>query len=96
MVPEGDGRITLYIADYYNGRVRAVTPDGIIGTSGAMVASAFGAPTRAAFAPKRASLWVADSSLDRLVALRIRPTAPAARPDPSAPAPAGASKRVGG
>ena len=30
VVPEPDGKVTIFIADYYNGRVRAVGPDGII------------------------------------------------------------------
>ena len=30
VVPDGTGNLTLFIADYYNGRVRAVGPDGII------------------------------------------------------------------
>ena len=30
VVPEPDGGVTIYIADYYNGHVRAVGPDGII------------------------------------------------------------------
>jgi streptogramin lyase len=98
VVPESADRVTLFIADYYNARVREVTPDGIIRDMGSQGRVNFGAPTRAAFAPKRASLWVADSSLDRLVALRIRPLAIApplplqARPS----TPAGAPKRVGG
>jgi sugar lactone lactonase YvrE len=98
VVPEAPGRVTLYIADYYNGRVRAVTSDGLIHDVGSEGRVTFGAPTRAAFAPKRDSLWVADSTLDRLVALRIRP--PAAiqlLPTPTVrTTPAGATKRAGG
>ena len=30
VVPEPDGKVTVFIADYYNGHVRAVGPDGII------------------------------------------------------------------
>ena len=30
VVPEPGGKVTLFIADYYNGHVRAVGPDGII------------------------------------------------------------------
>ena len=47
-------------------------PDGIIRDVGSEARIEFGAPTRVAYAPRRASLWIADSSLDRLVALRIR------------------------
>jgi GT2 family glycosyltransferase/DNA-binding beta-propeller fold protein YncE len=98
VVPESPGRVTLYIADYYNARVREVTPDGIIEEVGSQGRVNFGAPTRAAFAPKRGSLWVADSSRDRLVAVRIRPLAmpPLQAPmRPSTP-PSGAAKRAGG
>ena len=53
VVPERDGQVTLFIADYYNGRVRAVGPDGIIRDVGDEGRVAFGAPTRVAFAPRR-------------------------------------------
>jgi DNA-binding beta-propeller fold protein YncE len=97
VVPETPGRVTLYIADYYNARVREVTPDGIIQDVGSQGRVNFGAPTRAAFAPKRGSLWVADSSLDRLVAVRVRPLAVPPLQAPMRPLPpSGAPKRVGG
>ncbi|OFW29558.1 MAG: hypothetical protein A3H97_01390, partial [Acidobacteria bacterium RIFCSPLOWO2_02_FULL_65_29] len=89
VVPDTAGRLTLYIADYYNGRVRAVGPDGIIRDIGSEGRLTFGAPTRVAYAPLRASLWIADSSLDRLVALPVRTetTSPQVRrPAPSPPA----------
>ena len=95
IVPDELGLLTIYIADYYNGRVRAVGPDGIIRDVGSEARIEFGAPTRVAYAPRRASLWIADSSLDRLVALRIRnetvARAPVRPPAPPPPAP----KRVG-
>jgi len=72
IVPEPRGEITIFIADYYNGRVRAVTPDGIIRDVGEDARVTFGEPTRVAFAQKRGLLWVADSSRDRLVSLSIR------------------------
>ena len=78
IVQEPDGQITVFIADYYNGRVRAVTPDGIIRDVGEEGRITFEAPTRVAFAPRRGLLWVADSDLDRLVSLSIRRAAPAA------------------
>jgi sugar lactone lactonase YvrE len=74
VVPDGNGGVTLFIADFYNGRVRAVAPDGIIRDVGAE-ANAFGAPTRVAFAA-RGWLYVADSSNDRVVALNIPKIAP--------------------
>jgi GT2 family glycosyltransferase/sugar lactone lactonase YvrE len=96
IVPDAAGKLTVYIADYYNGRVRAVSPDGIIRDVGSEARITFGAPTRVAYAPLRASLWIADSSLDRLVALRLHTDtttaqAPARPPAPAPPAP----KRVG-
>jgi GT2 family glycosyltransferase/sugar lactone lactonase YvrE len=94
IVPDVAGRLTLYIADYYNARVRAVDPDGIIRDVGSENRVTFEAPTRVAFARRRASLWVADASLDRLVALRVRtpqPPGPTAQTLPPRPA-----RRVGG
>jgi GT2 family glycosyltransferase/sugar lactone lactonase YvrE len=77
VVPDGTGRITLFIADFYNGRVRAVGPDGIIKdvpTDG----NAFGAPTRVAYGLVRGVAWlyVSDSSNDHVVALNIPKIAP--------------------
>jgi hypothetical protein len=84
-VPDGIGGVTLFIADFYNGRVRAVGPDGIIRDVGAE-GNAFGAPTRVAFAAK-GWLYVADSSNDRVVALNIPKIAPnLVRAKPPAPA----------
>jgi hypothetical protein len=108
IVPGRTG-LTLYIADYYNGHVRAVTPDGIIRDVGAPERVSFGAPTRVAYAPRPArpwdNLWIADSSVDHLVALPLRREQPPAltrqmpvpalkpRPGPTQSTPA---KRVGG
>ena len=80
IAPEPQGQITIFIADYYNGRVRAVTPDGIIRDVGEEGRVTFGEPTRVAFAPKRELLWVADSSRDRLVSLSIRRSVAATAP----------------
>ena len=76
VVPDLNGRVTLFIADFYNGRVRAVGPDGTIKdvpTDG----NAFGAPTRVAFGVVRgiARLYVSDSCNDHVVALNIPKTA---------------------
>lgn len=76
VTPDGEGRVTLFIADYYNGRVRAVGPDGVIRDVGDAGREAFGAPTRVAYAPKTGWLYVADSSRDRLVVLNIPRIAP--------------------
>jgi sugar lactone lactonase YvrE len=74
VVPDGNGVVTLFIADFYNGRVRAVAPDGIIRDVPAD-GNPFGAPTRVAFG-SRGWLYVADSSNDRVVALNIPKIAP--------------------
>ena len=80
----------IFIADYYNGLVRAVGPDGIIRNVSDEGRAAFGAPTRVAFEPKSAWLYVADSSKDQVVALNIprlarNPFAALPRPLPAAP-----------
>ena len=71
--------MTIFIADYYNGHVRAVGPDGIIRDLSDEGREAFGAPTRVAFAmggPKRNWLYVTDSSRDTIVPLIIPRIAP--------------------
>ena len=72
---DGAGKVTLFIADFYNRRVRAVGPDGTI-RDVSDGGDSFGAPTRVAFAPKGGWLYVADSSNDRLVILNIPKIAP--------------------
>ena len=47
---EAGGKVTLFIADYYNGHVRAVGPDGIIRDLSDEGREAFGAPSRLAYA----------------------------------------------
>lgn len=76
VVPDSGGRLTLFIADYYNGRVRAVGPDGIIRDVSSNTTEMFGAPTRVAYASRGGWLYVADSSRDRLVVLNIAKTLP--------------------
>jgi GT2 family glycosyltransferase/DNA-binding beta-propeller fold protein YncE len=96
VVPEPDGKVTLFIADYYNGRVRAVGPDGIIRDLSKDAREAFEAPSRVAFAtggPRRGWLYVADSGQDKIVPLiipRIAPNLAQAPPRPRA------TRRVGG
>ena len=70
------GALTLFIADYYNGRVRAVGPDGVIRDVGNADKAAFGAPTRVAYGRLGGWLYVTDSSRDRLVILNIAKIAP--------------------
>ena len=79
IVPEsGDrnGKVTIFIADYYNQHVRAVGPDGIIRDLSDEGRVAFGAPTRVAYATHRGWLYVADSSNNRIVPLVIPKIAP--------------------
>jgi hypothetical protein len=95
VVPEPGGKVTLFVADFYNERVRAVGPDGIIRDLTAEGGVAFGAPTRVAFAstgPRRGWLYVADSSQDRIVPLIVTRIAPKLVP----PRPIAPARRVGG
>jgi DNA-binding beta-propeller fold protein YncE len=92
------GGVTLFIADYYNGRVCAVGVDGIIRDVSDEGRLAFGAPTRVAFAENGSWLYVADSSRDRLVVLNLPKIAPnlvRARPVPAPPPPAGSRRVIG-
>jgi len=93
VVPDSAGRITLFIADYYNGHVRAVGPDGIIREISDGGRDAFGAPSRVAYAPLKGWLYVADSSRDRLVVLNMAQIAPTLVPLPSPPGRATAATR---
>src|SRR4029079_605368 len=90
VVPEEDGKVILFIADYYNGHVRAVGTDGIVRDVSDAGRQAFGAPTRVAVAmsgPKRGWLSVTDASRDTIVMLPIPEIAPNLVPRPVAPAP---------
>jgi DNA-binding beta-propeller fold protein YncE len=92
VVNEPDGRATIFIADYYNGHVRAVGPDGIIRDLSDAGREAFGAPTRLAYDRRRGFLYVADSSQDRVVPLIIPKIAPNLVP----PRPVLPPRKVGG
>jgi DNA-binding beta-propeller fold protein YncE len=76
VVPEPGGKLTIFIADYYNGHVRAVGPDGIIRDLSDEGREAFGAPTRLAYDSRRGFLYVADALEDRVVPLIIPRIAP--------------------
>ena len=65
------GRLTLFIADSYNGTIRSVTPDGVMHNVNNEGRVKFGTPSRVAFAPGTEWLYVADSSNDSIVALNI-------------------------
>jgi O-antigen biosynthesis protein len=73
---EQGGGVTIFIADYYNGHVRAVGPDGIIRHLSAEGQKAFGAPTRLAYSARNGFLYVADPSNDRVVPLVVPKTVP--------------------
>jgi GT2 family glycosyltransferase/DNA-binding beta-propeller fold protein YncE len=92
VVHEPNGKATIFIADYYNGHVRAVGPDGIIRDLSDEGREAFGAPTRVAYDPRRGFLYVADSSQDRVVPLIIPKIAPNLVP----PRPLAPPRKVGG
>jgi len=92
VVHEAGGKVTIFIADYYNGHVRAVGPDGIIRDLSDEGREAFGAPTRLAYDARRGFLYVADSSQDRVVPLIIPKIAPNLVP----PRPLLPPRKVGG
>jgi len=76
---EGKGKVTIFIADYYNQHVRAVGPDAVIRDLSDQGKTAFGAPTRVAYAasgPRTGWLYVADSSQDKIVSFFIPKIAP--------------------
>jgi len=86
--------VTVFIADFYNGHVRAVGPDGIIRDLSDEGRDAFGAPSRLAYAasgPHRGWLYVADQTDDRIVPLIIPRIAPSLLPRRIM-----APKRIGG
>jgi DNA-binding beta-propeller fold protein YncE len=98
VVAEGNGKVTVFIADYYNGHVRAVGPDGVIRDLSDEGKTAFGYPTRVAYASggiHRGWLYVADSSQDKIVPLIIPKIAPNLVP-PRPVAPIAPARRVGG
>jgi GT2 family glycosyltransferase len=74
LVPEAGGDVTIFIADYYNGMVRAVGPDGIMRNVSDEGRVVFGAPSRVAFAlggPKRGWLFVTDANNNNVQAVNI-------------------------
>jgi GT2 family glycosyltransferase/DNA-binding beta-propeller fold protein YncE len=71
LVEEPGNAVTIFIADYYNGHVRAVGPEGIIRDLSDDRREVFGAPTRLAYARRNGFLYVADPSNDRVVPLIV-------------------------
>jgi DNA-binding beta-propeller fold protein YncE len=85
LVEEPLGTVTtIYIADYYNGTVRAVGRDGLMRNVSDEGRVVFGAPSRVAFDPRRGYLYVADSSNNRIVAMDIQRMSAKARLVPRA------------
>ncbi|HEX4681474.1 MAG TPA: glycosyltransferase, partial [Gemmatimonadaceae bacterium] len=74
LVEDSLGRLTIFIADYYNGSVRSVGPDGIMHNVSEEGRVKFGAPSRVAYAPGTEWLYVADASNHQVVALNIPST----------------------
>lgn len=77
VVPNVDGDVTLFLTDYYNGRIRAVTPDGIIHDITPPSIQPFATPARLGFSASRNRLYVTDTSRDQLVVLDVGRLAPA-------------------
>jgi O-antigen biosynthesis protein len=71
LVEDTLGRLTIFVADYYNGTVRAVDFNGILRNVSGEGRVKFGAPSRVAFAPGTGWLYVADASNHQVVALNI-------------------------
>ena len=91
--PAAPGKLTIFIADFYNQRVRAVGPDGVMRDLTQEGRVAFGAPTRVVYAPRRGWLYVADSSDNRIVPLPIPKELVGGRPALGLPNP---MRRTGG
>jgi hypothetical protein len=89
------GRLTLFIADSYNGTIRSVTPDGTIHNVGIEGRVKFGTPSRVAFATGTQWLYVADSMNDKIVALNIPPGSQTARARTIPASSRGAGRKVG-
>jgi GT2 family glycosyltransferase/DNA-binding beta-propeller fold protein YncE len=94
VIDEPGNAVTIFIADYYNGHVRAVGPDGIIRDLTDEGHEVFGAPTRLAYAPRRGFLYVADSLNDSIVPLII--PRKVAVPNLLSPRPLAPLRKVGG
>ena len=80
-------QVTLYVADSSNGRVRVVTPDGVINTLAIPTALKFGAPERLAYHPG-GWLYIAGDKQNELAAVTLdgRPASRARLPRAKAPA----------
>jgi len=70
IAPQPGGGVMIFVADYYNGLVRVIGPDGRIRNVSDKSRVAFGAPSRIAF--RDGWLYVSDASQDRVVAFVLR------------------------
>jgi len=98
VVSRPGGKVWLFIADFYNGNVRAIGPDGVIRSVSDEGHVAFDQPTRVAYSGRRGLLWVVDSSAEhpRIVSLPIAKIAPdLAPPPPPQPRTTAPARRVG-
>jgi sugar lactone lactonase YvrE len=75
-------QVTLYIADASVGRVRVVTPDGVITSLALPNALKIGKPSRVAYHP-RGFLYVAGPGADALAAVSLAPPVAVRRAPPS-------------
>jgi len=89
------GRLTLFIADSYNGSIRSVTPDGIMHYVSVEGPVKFETPSRVAFAPGTEWLYVADSSNDKIVVLNVPSGSLTSRARAIPALPRAAAKKVG-
>jgi sugar lactone lactonase YvrE len=71
LVEDVRGRLTIFVADSYNGTVRAVDVNGVMRNVSDEGGVKFGAPSRVAFAAGTGWLYVADSSNHQVVALNV-------------------------
>ncbi|HWW83355.1 MAG TPA: glycosyltransferase, partial [Vicinamibacterales bacterium] len=73
VVPWPGGKVTIFVADYYNDKVRAVGPDGIIRSVNDEGREVLSNPTRLAFDGRKGSVWVAvaDANRNRILALNV-------------------------
>jgi len=71
LMTDPGGALSLFVADYYNGVVRAIGPDGVMRRIDAVGGQTFEAPARVAVSPGRDWLYVLDSGTGRIVALAV-------------------------
>ena len=78
LMPEAGGKLTIFIADFYNETVRAVGPDGIMRSISDEGRVAFGTPTRVALGMGEESV-AALREVGKLLAFLKEPEPPTTR-----------------